>query len=527
MPNLNDLQKSPEAFRKVLLIDTDSGPKPLASVCDDWQKADFQALDSGWRRAAGQRPGGKVYSRAWLERPRGHAKTSDLAVMCLWALFAAKKRITGIGGAGDLEQARLLRDAIGRLIALNPWLGKLIEVQAYRVQNRRTGSMLEIISSDAPTSYGLLLDFCILDELVHWKKRDLWDSLLSSVAKRRTCLLVSITNAGMLADWQHQLRESVREDPNWYFHALQGPQASWIGPEALAEQERLLPPSAFRRLWHNEWASGGGDALAAEVIARAFRPDLRPMPEPLPGYEFCAGLDVGVSRDASALVVLGVRVGESYQDTAEHGRIRLCYIRAWIPHGGRKVNLQEIEDTLVALHHKYDFQSIAYDPWEARHLSQRLTLLKLPMHEITQTGSNLQKLATTLIEAMNDGRLDLYPNTLLEKQLRRLRVVERSYGFRLESPRDSSGHGDLASAFAYALLAASEIAGDPPGVVGAAWSNPAHEDLPGWAQNLLEREQELISIRDNPIPIESPNAPLQAFIYQRSGGLRANWPYEY
>ena len=37
----------------------------------------------------------------------------------------------------------------------------------------------------------------------------------------------------------------------------------------------------------------------------------------------------------------------------------------------------------------------------------------------------------------------------------RMRVVEKSYGFRLESPRDEHGHGDLGTAFSLALLAAT------------------------------------------------------------------------
>lgn len=42
-----------------------------------------------------------------------------------------------------------------------------------------------------------------------------------------------------------------------------------------------------------------------------------------------------------------------------------------------------------------------------------------------------------------------------------MHVVEKSYGFRLESPHDEHGHGDLGTAFALAMLAASELAAKP------------------------------------------------------------------
>ena len=90
-----------------------------------------------------------------------------------------------------MDQARLLRDAIGRLAYCNPWLSAIIEIQNYKVANPRTGSSLDIITSDAPTSYGLTPDAVVCDEVVHWRRRDLWDSLISSAAKRSTCMFVT------------------------------------------------------------------------------------------------------------------------------------------------------------------------------------------------------------------------------------------------------------------------------------------------------------------------------------------------
>ena len=72
-----------------------------------------------------------------------------------------------------------------------------------------------------------------------------------------------------------------------------------------------------------------------------------------------------------------------------------------------------------------------------------------------------------MIEAFADRRLDLYPDPDLKRDINRLRVEERSYGFRLVSPRDEHGHGDLGSAFSFAMLAASEIAGQRAVRVGA------------------------------------------------------------
>ena len=76
--DLKQLQRDPAAFRRALLIDRDGKPTPFAAIMDDWQDWDFRVLDDGWKRVAGQ--GGDGTLRAYLERPRGHSKTADLAV---------------------------------------------------------------------------------------------------------------------------------------------------------------------------------------------------------------------------------------------------------------------------------------------------------------------------------------------------------------------------------------------------------------------------------------------------------------
>jgi hypothetical protein len=477
------LQQDPAAFRDALLIDTDAGPRPLREVQDDWQRRDFEALDSGWVRAVLGAKQQATTQRGWLERPRGHSKSLDLAIQAAWALFASRRRLSGIAAAGDVDQARLLRDAVGRLVYVNAWLSGLLEIQNLRVINRHTGSSFDIISSDAPTSYGLTPDFEVIDELTHWKKRDLWDSLISSAAKRSTCMVVVITNAGLSDDWQWQVREAIRNDSRWYFSRLEGPVASWITQDRLDEQRRLLPDIAFGRLWLNEWTSGSADWISQELLDRAFAQDARPHGSAVPGYDYVCGIDLGVSRNWSAIVVLAVNRGH-----AGHGTIQLAAVRIWRPMKEKRVNLQEVEDALADLHDTFDLKQVCFDPWQATHMASRLQAggfgrmrpaaeakpwgrrrATLPMVEVPPTMQNLQRQATVLIEGFNDQRVQLYYEPDLRLQLNRLRIEERGSGtgFRLVSPQAPDGsHGDVASAFALAMVAAADLAQRRQVVIG-------------------------------------------------------------
>jgi hypothetical protein len=330
-------------------------------------------------------------------------------------------------------------------------MSELLEINRWEVKNVKTGSRLEIISSDASTSYGTLADFIVCDELTHWRTDALWVSLFSAAAKKRHCVLMVIGNAGFLDDWTYKVRESVRTDSAWYFSRLEGPVASWISPELLDEQRRILPPTAFARLWKNLWSANSGDALDEKDISAAFKHDA-PMTGEETEWAFCAGLDIGISRDASAFVVLGKK----------HERFRLAHIEIWKPLPGQRVDLEHVENGILAAHRRFRIRLLGYDPWNCEYLSSRLAKAHVPVQQLTFSGSNLNAMATAVIDGFIARSVELYDrgseSQQLRADLRRLRVKETPAGMRLVSPRGmTTGHGDLATALAVGLVTAKEV----------------------------------------------------------------------
>jgi hypothetical protein len=170
---------SPAEFRARLTIDADG--RPVTFKPDFWQDAAFLALDPAWRALAGLGPPATV-TRSWQERPRGHSKTCDLAIMIAWALAYSRRPLRGVAAAADRDQSKFLRDALGVLVRLNPQL-QCLDVQQWSVHNRATGSSLEIISSDVSSSWGHLPDFVICDEVAVWPEgrgEGLFGSLFSA-----------------------------------------------------------------------------------------------------------------------------------------------------------------------------------------------------------------------------------------------------------------------------------------------------------------------------------------------------------
>lgn len=450
--------ESPTDFRRRLMIDARGTIRPLEDCLDPWQRDDYEALDAGWRKLLTGEGDGKL--RAYIERPRGHSKTTDIAVQILYALACYPKAIRGVAASGDKDQAGLIRKAIVDLLRENLWLNEVIEVQRNLIVNQATGSEIEIISSDAASSFGHTVDVIICDELTHWKKRDLWDSLFSAVPKK-ICFLIVIANAGFGegTSWQWFVREMARLEEKWHFSTLDGPQASWQTKDDLSEQAKGLPPLAFRRLWLNRWTIESGDCIELDDI-RACTIHKEGIPRFLPHYEpFVAGLDLAVNRHHSALVVLGVH--------AATGKVRLAECQWWDPKKSPtgKIDLDKVLEAIREARRRYRLFKISIDPSQAQYIAQLLEAdaIKDPraamrIELVPQVGKHLHAMATSMVSAFRNHLIELHPDKALETDLLKLSIVEKQSGFHLVAPEDENGHADRAIAMALALPGALEMA---------------------------------------------------------------------
>ncbi len=241
----------------------------------------------------------------------------------------------------------------------------------------------------------------------------------------------------------------------------------------------------------NRWASGSGDAIASTDLDAAL--SLAGPSSPEPHVAYFAGLDLGLSRDSSALAIVGVHVGgidriEREQrpardpvtaalidnglldpiespDHDEHyvegtGRLKLVDLFLWKPTRGQKLELSQVESTIITAHSRFNLTALMFDPWQCELLAQRATAAGVPCQPCQFTGPNCVAMASAVLENFAERRIDLYSHPQLVTDLRALRVTEKTYGCRLTSPRGPDGHGDTATALALALLAARRFAGN-------------------------------------------------------------------
>ncbi|TMK78232.1 MAG: terminase, partial [Actinobacteria bacterium] len=114
------------------------------------------------------------------------------------------------------------------------------------------------------------------------------------------------SNAGFDAEhsWQWRVRSAAESESWGYLFSAPGIIASWVRPEWVARMERLLPRAAFDRVILNRWTAAEGDFVTPEQWGRCVDPDRSPQTRGAAGVQYFAGLDLGLTKDRTALAIL-------------------------------------------------------------------------------------------------------------------------------------------------------------------------------------------------------------------------------
>jgi hypothetical protein len=415
--------------------------------------------------------------RFWIERTKKAGKDSDLAICLLWLIAFPNRPFYAQVGAADKDQASIIRRRMTDLLHENPWLKKYVEIQTYKVVNRKDKSVvLDILAADVHGSHGATPDILVVNELSHVTKWEFVENLLDNADGVAQGLVLIATNAGFKGSKSEVLRKNALESDEWRTFLWSRP-APWIDASFLADAKKRNPTSRYNRLWWGKWVSGKGDALDEEDIDRCFcLPG--PTEGPEKGWVYVAALDVGIKKDHSGLVAMGVNL--------EKRKLRIVDAKGWNPKDtDGKVDLMEVERTCLEWHEKWGFDWFGFDPHEAQLSSQRLELKGVPMNEVPFTGKNLTEMAEGFLQVVKDGMLECYEDEegRLRRDFGKFNIVEKQYGHRLEAVADEYGHADVGTAVVICIPYAIELLGG----VHSGWGTEAHDDN---GEELTEEEIE-------------------------------------
>lgn len=443
-------------YLQSVIINRAGGPASFTDVAEPWQWLLASRIIPALEAVAGVRKVPYEGPRSfWITLPRGHDKSSLIARLCSWLLAFSRYPLRGVAAAADREQAAIISENMATEARLNPWLEPLLKFGSWRVDGTRTKSRFKVLAADGPSSFGLAEDIMIFDELTHWGKSDLWDTLISGRHKRPGSVLVVISNAGVKGAWYYRHYLHACQSPQWYcYSSPPGTHlASWMDVKRVEELRRLLPPLLARRVLGNEWVDESEDCgfVTWEEAKACEDADLAMQSRGRAGVGYVMGLDYAPVRDASCMCVC-------HMD--EDGRVVLDRMEVLQGSQQRRVPIVAVEKWVDDARRDFPGLTLVADPYSLEGLIQsRQGVMDVERFE-PRAGKANYELAANLRSLIVNRRLLLYPDAggvvkdgslhTLVDELSELHVEQRPAGWRIQ--HSASGHDDRAVALGMAAL---------------------------------------------------------------------------
>jgi phage terminase large subunit-like protein len=365
-----------------------------------------------------RRDGLRQYRTVLLMLPRKNGKSELAAAIALYGLLADGEIGAEVySAAADRDQAALVFNVAAQMLRNDPALnGECYIVDSKkRIEHATSGSVYRAISAEAYSKFGFNSHLVVYDELHAAVTRDLYEVLATSMGARTQPLLLVITTAGFdrhsilweLYSHALKVRENPTMDPSFLPLIFEAPtDADWTSERvwkkanpALGDfrsleemqiacqraQEIPAQENIFRRMYLNQWTEQSARWIAmAAWDACQTRDDA---PGLTNGRRCYLGLDLASTRDLTALV--GVFPDDTGFDVRAQFfipelNIRERVARDRVPYDqwqrddlvtvtpGNVVDYERIRAVIREWASRYDVREIAYDPWNATDLVQRL-----------------------------------------------------------------------------------------------------------------------------------------------------------
>ncbi|SER81790.1 Phage terminase-like protein, large subunit, contains N-terminal HTH domain [Mycobacterium sp. 88mf] len=336
------------------------------------------------------------------------------------------------------------------------------------------GSMFPI-SNDPDGLQGLDPSLAIVDE-IGFQRLESWTAMVLASGKRAHSLVVGVGTPGLEREhnalWH--LRSQYldgRTPPGFSFTEFCAPEsydyrdekgwriacpaldAGYQSIDALQIAVEMSPQSHFEIFHLGRWAEGVDNWLGDD--GRKVWDALKATYEFRDGAPTYAGLDVGLKRDSTALVI-----GQFRPNGVLHTKAKI-----WMPAPGNAIDVSAIMAHIRELDKQYELVEVAYDPRLFELPAQQLADEGIAMTEMPQSLERMTPAFANLYQAIKDRAISHDGDELYARQILNAVVRNNERGFTLQKQKS---RGKIDSAYALMMMfdrASRPVKVQPPLVV--------------------------------------------------------------
>ena len=410
---------------------------------------------------------------------RQSGKSTALSTEALFTAATRRNALVLVVSAGEVAARRLLADAAD-IAQASPLLRGSVLDETKGSLSLSNGSQIISVPASQRQIRGWATDLLIVDE-AGFVDPDVWRAAEPSIIARpgsRVILSSSpwgSTEHFFRALWQRGMDSPDGQVAAWHWPSSISPVVDAALLEGIRQRE---PADYFAREYLAEWADASGAYFSEEELMRASADYELVSPEQMSRgqHRLCGGVDWGVSRDANALVLLGMLDAKSSPD----GRCRF-YVPWLVARSGWPWS--EFLEYLERVVPRAGVWMLASETngvgaWPTDDLSDRLFKAGTGAYvapvwtDVRRKQSGFGKIRMLL----QTDRLVLPRHPELLKQLRALEFEQLpGGGMRIAVP-ERAGHDDLAMALLQAVSCVRTNGLRDPGPDDPFWAGPAPDD---------------------------------------------------
>jgi phage terminase large subunit-like protein len=443
-------------FCKKYFTVLDASRKRVPMVLRDWQRDLIASVWDGDIRPA---------TATWV-MPRGQAKSTLVAAMCVFTLFLAGDDASVDCVAVDERQAGILFGFAAKFIERHPDLAGRAVIYRDRIE-LRNGSVFTCLPATPAALEGRAPLLAICDEGGRINQ-EVYEVMALGAAKVPGSLTLLIGTPGpnpdnVLAKQRAYALDYPGDITNVYreFSAAEfmdhrvdcddhgdGPGSGcWsIANPALGDflpysgMQAVLPPklseSHFRRVRLCQWITG-----SAEPVLPAGVWDGLSTGEPIPdGSEIVLGFDGSYSGTDCTVIVAATVTKQP------HVELMASWQRPTDADRDYRIPILEVEDKLRELCKRFRVREITADPYRWQHSLAVLVAEGLPVHEFPQNPSRLGPATADFLTACNERQLSHAGDALIATHLANAVLSEDGRGARMVKASRARHAGQIDSA---------------------------------------------------------------------------------
>jgi phage terminase large subunit-like protein len=425
------------------------GPKAgLPMLLEPWQVFIY-CTAFGW---VVKKTGKRRFRRVYIEVPRGNGKSAMTSPAGMYLLAADGEAGAEVYSAATTrDQARIVFGVAQTQARKSPALCEAlgVEVHAQAITVMETASKFVPVSRDADTLEGFNVHGGLIDELHAHKTREVYDVIETGAGKRDQSMIWVITTAGTnrsgicyeVRGFVCRVLEGTAQDEQQFgiiytIDAEDDPwvEASWIKanpnwgvsvePEYVGQlagkamQVASAQPN-FLTKHLNVWVNA--DVAWMDMRAWAACEDRELRLEYFAGQPCIVSLDLATKIDLVAMrFTFGTRGEDGVFALTSFGRFFIPEARiegalndsyaGWERDGylvatpGEVVDFGRIEDELRAAMTQFEVLEVAFDPWQATQLAQRMQEEGAPMVELRQIVQHFSPAMKEIDALVRSGR---------------------------------------------------------------------------------------------------------------------------